>query len=90
MSKWLYDPEMDSRNGKEFTYNLPIHENDKLLNGFLYREVMDVVIANYGHNITEKQFDKAVRKFLDMRIVEMKENLMLCKANMLKEIRKAD
>ena len=90
MSKWLYDPEMDSRNGKEFTYNLPIHENDKLLNGFSYREVMDVVIANYGHNITKKQFDKAVREFLDMRIVEMKENLMLCKANMLKEIRKAD
>lgn len=90
MSKWLYDPEMDSRNGKEFTYNLPIHENDTLFNGFSYREVMDVVIANYGHNITEKQFDKAVREFLDMRIVEMKENLMLCKTNMLKEIRKAD
>lgn len=90
MSKWLYDPEMDSRNGKEFTYNLPIHENDILFNGFSYREVMDVVIANYGHDITEKQFDKAVREFLDMRIVEMKENLMLCKTNMLKEIRKAD
>ena len=28
MSKWLYDPEKDLRNGKEFTYNLPIHEND--------------------------------------------------------------
>lgn len=88
MSKWLYDPEMDSRNGKEFTCNLPIHENDTLLNGFSYREIMDVVIANYGHNITEKQFDKAVKEFLDMRIVEMKENLMLCKSNMLKEIRK--
>lgn len=90
MGKWLYDPEMDSRNEKEFTYNLPIHENDTLFNGFSYREVMDVMIANYGHNITEKQFDKAVREFLDMRIVEMKENLILCKANMLKEIRKAD
>ena len=30
MSKWLYDPETDSRNGKEFDYNLPIHENDTL------------------------------------------------------------
>ena len=68
MSKWLYDPETDSRNGKEFTYNSPIHENDTLFNGFSYREVMDVVIANYGHNITE--------------------NLMMCKTNMLKEIRK--
>ena len=46
MSKWLYDPEMDSRNGKEFTYNLPIHENDTLFNGFTYREIMDVVVAN--------------------------------------------
>lgn len=54
MSIWLYDPETDSRNGKEFTYNSPIHENDTLFNGFSYREVMDVVIANYGHNITEK------------------------------------
>ena len=85
---WLYDPKTDERNGKEFEYNLPIHENDTLLYGFSYREVMDVVIANYGHNITEKQFDKAVKELLDMRIVEMKENLMLCKANMLKEIRK--
>lgn len=85
---WLYDPKTDERNGKEFEYNLPIHENDTLLYGFSYREVMDVMIANYGHNITEKQFDKAVKEFLDMRIVEMKENLMLCKVNMLKEIRK--
>lgn len=23
MSRWLYDPETDSRNGKEFTYNSP-------------------------------------------------------------------
>lgn len=89
MSKWLYDPETDSRNGKEFDYNLPIHENDTLFNGFSYREVMDVVIANYGHNITEKQFDKALKEFMDIRIEDMKENLMICKANMLKEIRKA-
>ncbi len=88
MSRWLYDPEMDSRNGKEFEYNSPIHENDMLFNGFTYREIMDLVIANCGHNVTEVQFDKELNDFLDMRIEEMKENLMLCKANMLKEIRK--
>jgi hypothetical protein len=88
MSKWLYDPEKDLRNGKEFTYNLPIHENDTLFNGFTYREIMDVIVANCGHNVTEAQFDKELKDFLDMRIEEMKENLMLCKANMLKEIRK--
>lgn len=88
MSKWLYDPEKDSRNGKEFDCNFPIHENDTLFNGFSYREVMDVVIANYGHNITEKQFDKAFKEFMDIRIEDMKENLIICKANMLKEIRK--
>ena len=88
MSKWLYDPEKDLRNGKEFTYNLPIHENDTLFNGFTYREIMDVIVANCGHNVTEAQFDKELKDYLDMRIEEMKENLMLCKANMLKEIRK--
>ena len=88
MNKWLYDPEKDLRNGKEFTYNLPIHENDTLFNGFTYREIMDVIVANCGHNVTEAQFDKELKDFLDMRIEEMKENLMLCKANMLKEIRK--
>lgn len=88
MSRWLYDPETDSRNGKEFIYNLPIHENDTLFNGFTYREIMDVIVANCGHNVTEAQFDKELKDFLDMRIEEMKENLMLCKANMLKEIRK--
>ena len=88
MSKWLYDPEKDLRNGKEFTYNLPIHENDTLFNGFTYREIMDVIVANCGHNVIEAQFDKELKDFLDMRIEEMKENLMLCKANMLKEIRK--
>lgn len=90
MSKWLYDPETDLRNGKEFEYNMPIHENDLLFNGFSYRDVMDVVIANYGHDITEKQFDKAFKEFMDMKIEDMKENLMICKANMLKEIRKVD
>ena len=88
MSRWLYDPETDSRNGKEFIYNLPIHENDTLFNGFTYREIMDVIVANCGHNVTEAEFDKELKDFLDMRIEEMKENLMLCKANMLKEIRK--
>ena len=88
MSKLLYDPETDSRNGKEFLWNLPIYENDTLFNGFSYREIMDVVIANYGHNITEKQLDKAIKEILNTYIEEMKENLMLCKANMLKEIRK--
>lgn len=88
MSKWLYDPETDPRNGKEFTYNSLIHENDTLFSGFSYREIMDVVIANYGHDITEEQFDRALKEFMDMRIEDMKENLMMCKANMLKEIRK--
>ena len=88
MSKWLYDPETDSRNGKEFEYNSPIHMNDMLFNGFTYREIMDTVIANYGHDITEEQFDKALKEFMDIRIEDMKENLMMCKANMLKEIRK--
>lgn len=88
MSAWLYDPEKDSRNGKEFKYNLPIHENDMLFNGFTYREIMNVVIANCGHDITEEQFNKELKGFLDMRFWDMKENLMLCKENMLKEIRK--
>lgn len=86
--RWLYEPDKDSRNGKEFTYDLPIHENDTLFNGFTYREIMNVVVANYGHDVTEAQFDKELNDFLDMRIEEMKENLMLRKANMLKEIRK--
>ena len=68
MSKWLYDPEKDLRNGKEFTYNLPIHENDTLFNGFTYREIMDVIVANCGHNVTEAQFDKELKDFLDMQI----------------------
>ena len=29
MSKWLYNPETDSRNGKDFTYNSPIIECDE-------------------------------------------------------------
>lgn len=88
MSKWLYDPETDSRNGKEFTYNLPIHENDTLFNGFSYREVMDVVIANYGHDVTEAHINKEIIKLMELRTEEMKENLMMCRENMLKEIRK--
>lgn len=88
MSKWLYDPETDERNGKEFTWDLPIHENDTLFNGFSYREVMDVMIANYGHDITEKQFDKTLKELLNESVENMKENLMLCKKGMLKEIRK--
>ena len=78
MSKWLYDPEKDLRNGKEFTYNLPIHENDTLFNGFTYREIMDVIVANCGHNVTEAQFDKHflscymyLKKIIFMRIASI-------------------
>lgn len=44
MSIWLYDPETDSRNGKEFTYDLPIHENEDLLSGFTYRQIMVTIL----------------------------------------------
>ena len=85
MSKWLYDPETDSRNGKEFTYNLPIHENEDLLLGFTYRQIMDEVIANYGH----KEIRKQVNEHLEMVKENMEENLMLCIDSMLKEIKEA-
>ena len=89
MSRWLYDPEMDSRNGKEFTYNLPIHENEDLLLGFTYRQIMDEVIANYGHNVTEKEIRNQVNEHLEMVKENMEENLMLCIDSMLKEIKEA-
>lgn len=38
--------------------------------------------------LQKKQFDKALKEFMDIRIEDMKENLMMCKENMLKEIRK--
>lgn len=89
MSKWLYDPETDSRNGIEFIYNLPIHENDDLLFGFTYRQIMDEVIANYGHNATEKEIRKQVNEHLERVKEIMEENLMLCIDSMLKEIKEA-
>lgn len=88
MGTWLYDPEKDSRNGKEFTYNLPIHENDTLFNGFTYREIMDVVVANCGHDVTEAHINKAIVELMELRTEEMKKNLIMCRENMLKEIRK--
>ena len=56
MSRWLYDPETDSRNGKEFEYNSPIHENDMLFNGFTYREIMDL-----GESMEMKEVDCALK-----------------------------
>lgn len=88
ISKWLYDPETDLRNGKEFIYNLPIHENDDLLLGFTYKQIMDEVIENYGHNVTEKEIGEQVNEHLKMVKENMEENLMLCIDSMLKEIRR--
>ena len=90
MSRWMYDPETDTRNGKEFTYDLPIHENDDLLIGFSYREIMNEVVANYGHNVTEKEIRDQVRGHLEMAIENMEENLMLCIDNMLAEIKESE
>lgn len=88
MSRWLYDPETDQRNGKEFTYNLPIHENDMLMNGFTYKQIIDEVTANVGRSkVNEKEIRKQVREHLNMEIENMQENLMLCIDNMLKEIK---
>ena len=77
MSKWLYDPETDSRNGK-----------DMLFNGFTYREIMDLVIANCGHDVTETHINKEIIKLMELRTEEMRENLMICRENILKEIRR--
>ena len=49
MSRWLYDPETDSRNGKEFTYNSPIHENDTLFSGFSQGTQRVYGYANWGY-----------------------------------------
>lgn len=88
MSRWLYDPETDSRNGKEFTYSSPIHENDMLFNGFTYREIMDLVIVNCDHDVTEAHINKEIIKLMELRTEEMRENLIMCRENMLKEIRR--
>ena len=90
MSRWMYDPETDTRNGKEFNYNSPIHENEELLVGFTYRQIIDEVIANYGHNVTEKEIRDQVRGHLEMAIENMEENLMLCINNMLAEIKESE
>lgn len=91
MSRWMYDPETDTRNGKEFTYNLPIHENDDLLIGFSYREIMNEVIANVGRSkANESEIYKQVNEHLKMAIENMEENLMLCIDNMLAEIKESE
>lgn len=91
MSRWMYDPETDTRNGKEFTYNLPIHENDDLLIGFSYREIIDEVIANVGRSkANENEIYKQVNEHLKMAIENMDENLMLCVDNMLAEIKESE
>lgn len=91
MSRWMYDPETDTRNGKEFTYNLPIHENDDLLIGFTYRQIIDEVIANVGRSkADEKAIHKQVNEHLKMAIENMEEDLMLCIDNMLAEIKESE
>ena len=91
MSRLMYDPETDVRNGKEFTYNLPIHENDDLLLGFTYRQIIDEVIANVGRSkADEKAIRDQVRCHLEMAIENMEENLMLCIDNMLAEIKESE
>lgn len=88
MSRLMYDPETDVRNGKEFTYNLPIYENDDLLLGFTYRQIINEVIANVGRSkADEKAIRDQVRADLEMMIENMEENLMLCIDNMLAEIK---
>ena len=91
MSRWMYDPETDTRNGKEFTYDLPIHENDDLLIGFTYRQIIDEVIANCGRSkANENEIYKQVNEHLEMAIENMEENLMLCIDNMLAEIKESE
>ena len=88
MSRWMYDPETDERNGKEFEYDLPIHENDNLLVGFTYRQIIDEVIANYGrNNATKESIYKQILEHLEMAVEDMKENVMLCIDNMFAEIK---
>ena len=50
---------------------------------------MDEVIANYGHNVTEKEIRKQVKEHLEMAKENMEENLMWCIDNMVKEIKEA-
>ena len=45
------------------------------------------MIANYGHNVTEKEIRRQVKEHLEMAKENMEENLMLCIDNMLAEIR---
>lgn len=87
MSRWMYDPKTDTRNGKEFDYNLPIHESDDLLVGFTFRQIIDEVIANYGRNATEIDVYKQINEHIKMATENMEENLMLCMNNILAEIK---
>lgn len=78
----LYDPEFN--NGG---YNLPIYDNDGMLNGFTFRDFIDVYTANNGRNgATPAKLKKEFNDFLKMRINDANENFDLCIDGILKEI----
>lgn len=78
----LYDP--DNNNGG---YNLPIFDNDTMLNGFTFRDFIDVYIANNGRaNVTPLKLKAELCEYLNMRVLDCKENLDLCINGIIRDI----
>ena len=77
---FLYDPEKE----RKFDYDLPIHSNDEMLNGFMFQTVIDTYRCSVKDK-TEESLKDFIIEMIDMKLRDMWENYELTRENLLKE-----
>lgn len=70
----------------EGKYSLPIFTNDNAIGAYTWQYLIDVYVANYGHDASEKKFKRHLKEFLTMIEEDVYDTFDLCKENILKEV----
>ena len=80
----LYEPTETS------VYRSYIHEQDQMMNGpFSWRYLMDVYVANNGHEgVTKEKLRKELKDFIKMVVDDCYETFDLVADNMVEQIKK--
>ena len=78
----LYNPD---KKGKH-EYDLPILDTDNVVSAYTWRYLMDVYIANNGHDVSEKKFREYIHEFIKMIEDDVLDTFELTKTEILKDI----
>ena len=70
-------------------YTLPIFDSDTAILSYTWRELIDIYVANYGHDPDPEKFREHIKEIIREVTDDVMETYKLCQDGILKEVERS-